>query len=241
MRRILIIAALSLVACSRGPGAGSGAPASSAAAAVSSTQSASSAAPSAKLARIFTADMIGANVAYLETITGPAFRNDGDEATYKVDGCEVIVGETKGKIDNLGVIGLSPHCSFDIAQYFAGGYAHPVPSLPTFSDIKVGLGGDYAADCYMLCGNAAAPLVSLAYQGNHADNFNQLVASVDIGDGPPGDAYADWGAKLAAKYGQDAVVRQAFADNLADVAARDFGPIHPTTIRVGQKLIPVPG
>ncbi len=35
-------------------------------------------APSAKLAQIFTADILGsANVAHLETITGPAFRTDG--------------------------------------------------------------------------------------------------------------------------------------------------------------------
>src|SRR6202030_3702559 len=89
-------------------------------------------APNAKLAQIFTPDVLGSNVAFLETITGPAFRTDGAELTYKVGGCTVIVGATAGKIDNIGIDGYGPACSFPIAQYFAGGYDHPVPQLPTF-------------------------------------------------------------------------------------------------------------
>jgi hypothetical protein len=150
----------------------------------------------------------------------------------------VIVGTEKGTIANIGVDGLSPHCSFPISQYFAGGYDHPVPPLPTFGDIKNGLGGHYAADCLMLCGNAAAPVVSLTYSGSHADNFNGLYAAIPITEGPALSAYEDWGARLSAKYGKDYVVNGQYegGDNLDDVASKDFANVRPSVVRVGQDL-----
>lgn len=191
-----------------------------------------------KLAKIFTPDILGANVAYLETITGPAFRTEGADRTYKVSDCQVVVGVAKGKIVNIGIDGMSPHCAFPIAQYFAQGYDHPVPALPTFADIKQGLGGHFDADCLSLCGNAAAPLVTLTYEGSHADNFNGLYAAIPITGGTALDAYQDWGAKLAAKYGQDYVTGGKFhsGDALDDVAAKDFAHVYPQIIRVGQDL-----
>lgn len=243
MKPIALIALLGLAACSRSAGgASSTAPANvSGAFPISTAPAAASAAPSAKLAQVFTADMLGANLAYLETITGPAFKTEGDDRVYKLDGCTVVVGSTKGRIDNLGIIDVSPRCSFNIAQYFAGGYAHPVPSFPTFGDIKLGLGGDFSADCLVDCGNAAEPVVQLGYEGSHADNFNELIAEASPDGGPMLDAYMDWSQKLVAKYGEQAVVDNHFDDNLDAVASKDFGPIHPTTIRVGQNLIAVPG
>ena len=190
------------------------------------------------LAKIFTPDILGANVAYLETITGPAFRTEGSDRIYKVGDCEVIVGAAKGRIVNIGIDGVSPRCAFPIAQYFAQGYDHPVPALPNFADIKQGLGGQFSADCLTLCGNAADPVVSLSYQGSHADNFNDLYAAVPITGGTALDAYSDWGAKLTAKYGQDYVVDGKYktGDALDDVAAKDFARVYPTIIRVGQAL-----
>jgi hypothetical protein len=208
---------------------------------VAASSKGASDAPSAKLAQVFTADMLGANLAYLETITGPAFKTDGDNRTYKVDGCTVIVGSSKGKVDNLGIDGYGGRCSFDIAQYFAGGYDHPVPPQPTFGDVKIGLGGAYAADCYRLCGNAAAPVVSLSYEGSHADNFNDLIASVPVVADPVLNAYTAWGDALVGKYGEDAVDRNAVPDTLDAFAAKAFAPLRPTTIRVGQNLIALPG
>jgi hypothetical protein len=231
--RIALICVCALAACSKAP--------TNTTVASSSSPTAASAAPSAKFAQIFTADMLGANVAYLETITGPAFRTDGDTRTYKVDGCTVLVGATNGRINNLGIDGYGGRCSFNIAQYFAGGYDHPTPSQPTFGDIKVGLGGDYAADCYRLCGNAAAPVVTLSYEGSHADNFDELVASVPVVSDPVANAYSVWGDALVAKYGEDAVERNQVPDALDAVAAKAFAPLRPTTIRVGLYLIPTPG
>lgn len=241
MRSAWLLALIALAACSKGGGqnaANSAAAVPTNAPPVNAIAVADDAATSRTLARIFTPDILGANVAYLETITGPAFRTEGSDRIYKVGDCEVVVGAAKGKIANVGIDDVGPRCAFPIAQYFAGGYDHPVPALPTFGDIQQGLGGHYSADCLSLCGNAADPVVSLSYEGSHADNFNGLYAAIPITGGPALDAYLDWGAKLTAKYGQDYVVNGKYktGDALDDVAAKDFAPIRPTVIRVGQDL-----
>ena len=239
---LAVLALVSVAACNRRPATNAAAPANATAAATNAANAAAAAAPAApnpKLAQIFTPDVIGSNVAFLETITGPAFRTDGPLLTYKVGGCTVLVGQTNGKIDNIGIDGYGGACSFPIAQYFAGGYDHPVPQLPTFGDISKGFGGTFAADCLKLCGNAADPVVSLNYQGSHADNFNNLYAAVTIGaDGPALNAYGDWGDKLVAKHGEAYVANGEYAsdDSLQDVAAADFAKVPPTIIRVGQNL-----
>jgi hypothetical protein len=240
LRRSMLLGAalLALAACNAG-GGNNTAPANSATNAAAANTIVPPPAPSGKLAQIFTTDILGANVAYLETITGPAFSTNGSDRLYKFGGCEVIVGASSdGKIDNIGIQGYSPQCSFPIAQYFAGGYPYPVPNNPTFGDIKRGFGGTYGADCLTSCGNAANPVVYLSYQGSHADNYNDLVAEVEVAADPVVTAYTDWGNKLIAKYGQDYVVNGQFntGDNLDSVATADFAPIHPTTIRVGQNL-----
>jgi hypothetical protein len=235
-----------LAACSRPGGANNAAPANVAAVptnappvnAIAADDLAAAQARNAKFAKIFTPDILGANVAYLETITGPAFRTEGSDRTYKVGDCEVIVGVAKGKIANIGVDGISPRCAFPIAQYFAQGYDKPMPALPTFGDIKQGLGGHFDADCLSLCGNATAPVVSVSYEGSHADNFNSLYAATPITGGAALDAYEDWSAKLIAKHGQDYVVNGGYktGDSLDDVAAKDFAHVYPTIVRVGQDL-----
>ncbi len=187
-----------LTACARSGGGNAAAPANVAAVPtnsppVNAIAAADYAAQFPKLVKIFTPDILGANVAYLETLTGPAFRTEGADRIYKVEDCEIIVGAAKGKIANIGIDGVSPRCSFPIAQYFAEGYDHPVPPLPTFGDIKEGLGGHYGATCLTLCGNAAAPVVWLSYEGSHADNFNGLYAAIPITGGPALDAYAGLG------------------------------------------------
>lgn len=235
MRLIWLAAAgLALAGCSKP------APATHAAAinTVAPTNAAAPAPPNPKLAQIFTPDVLGSNVAFLETITGPAFRTEGSDRTYKVGGCTVIVGATAGKIDNIGIDGYGGACSFPIAQYFAGGYDPPVPQQPTFGDIAKGMGGVFSSDCLKLCGNAADPVVSITHQGSHADNFNNLYASVPVVDDAVVNAWQAWSDRLSAKY-SDAVMEEGTAkmdDTAQDVAAQAFAKIRPTVIRVGSKL-----
>ena len=113
-----------------------------------------------------------------------------------------------------------------------------MPQLPTFGDIRQGFGGDFDADCLKLCGNAADPVVSLTYQGSHADNFNNLYAAVTSATARNSAAYEDWAGKLGAKYGRDYLVNGKYhtGDSMDDVAAKDFAGVHPDVIRVGQAL-----
>jgi len=235
---LLGLAAIALAACNRTPPANN-AVAANAVAATNAAAAAAPAAPNPKLAQIFTPDVLGSNVAFLETITGPAFRTDGPLLTYKVGGCTVLVGASNGKIDNVGIDGYGPACSFPIAQYFAGGYQYPVPQLPTFGDISKGFGGAFAADCLKLCGNAADPVVSLNYQGSHADNFNNLYAAISIADDASLNAYQTWANALGARYSDD-VLEQGTTnmggDTAQDAAAQAFGALRPTVIRVGSNL-----
>ena len=237
MRSIWLLALAALAACNRSPPANTAA-AANVAAPTNTAATPAPTAPNPKLAQIFTPDVLGSNVAFLETITGPAFRTEGSDRTYKVGGCTVIVGATAGKIDNIGIDGYGGACSFPIAQYFAGGYDPPAPLQPTFGDIAKGMGGVYATDCLKLCGNAADPVVSLTHQGSHADNFNNLYASVPVVDDAVVTAWQAWSDRLGAKY-SDAVMEEGTAkmgDTLQDVATQNFAKIRPTVIRVGDKL-----
>ena len=235
MTRAAVLALLALAACAK-PAAQTNAPVLANTAA--NTAPAAALAPEPKLAKIFTPDILGANVAWLETLTGPAFSSSGADRTYKVGACQVIVGVAKGKIANIGLVGVSPTCNFPIAQYFAGGYDHPVPPIPTFGDIQTGLGGAYASDCLALCGSAADPVVTLTYQGSHADNFNTLYAEVSVVDDPVVAAWQDWSTHLAAKTGQAKLEggTDGLDDTMQAVAIKDFAAIRPTTVRVGEDL-----
>ena len=234
---LLVLAPIALMACNRVAPANNAVAANTTA--TTNAAAAAPAAPSPKLAQIFTPDVLGSNVAFLETITGPAFRTDGPLLTYKVGGCTVLVGATNGKIDNIGIDGYGPACSFPIAQYFAGGYQYPVPQLPTFGDISKGFGGTFAADCLKLCGNAADPVVSLNYQGSHADNYNNLYAAISISDDPSLNAYQAWANALGARYSDDVLEQGTTTmggDTAQDTAAQAFGTLRPTVIRVGSNL-----
>jgi len=248
MRSVTVVSAvttalaLALSACGQTAPAGNAAIANNAAPASNAAQAAPPAvAQSPKLAKIFTADILGANVTYLETITGPAFTTDGPTRTYKVDGCTVIAGIGHGKIDNIGIGNYGGACVFGVAQYFATSEAPPVSNDPSFGDLQKAFGdGRYSADCYATCGNAAAPVVTFHYQGVHADNFNDLVAQVSVTADPVVAAYLDWTAQLTAKYGQDAAAAGKFpnGDTMQAVAGKDFTALRPTTVRVGQNITP---
>jgi len=239
MRGWLLSVVAALAGCSKPAAPTNTAAVANAVAPAANVARAPAAAPSQKLAKIFTADILGANIAYLETITGPAFRTEGKLRTYKVDDCTVLVGSGDGvKIDNIGVDDYGPHCSFPIAQYFASGSAPSTPDIPTFGQLRQSLDGRFTASCLHLCGNAADPTVMWRHQGSHADNFNDLLAEVPVREDPVLDAYEDWANKLIAKYGEDYVERRRYdqGDNLDDVVAHDFANIRPTRIRVGSNL-----
>ena len=192
-----------------------------------------------KLNRIFVGDMIDANVAYLETITGPAFKEEADYSIYLVDGCRVLVGKAAGKIENLGMEGLSPKCHFDLGSFMSSS-DHPFPKEHvTFADIGGYWSGRYDADCLSGCGNAADPVIYLRAGGSHADDYSEVVASIPLATVPVIDAADEWKAAIAAKHGEDTLAygtRCLKDDDETEVAAKAFGAMHPETIRVGHDI-----
>src|SRR5215469_17388441 len=96
------LAVLALLAACSKPAPQSNAAPAAANAATNAAAVAPPASANPKLAQIFTPDVLGSNVAYLETITGPAFKTEGSDRLYKVGTCEVIVGAAKGKVANIG-------------------------------------------------------------------------------------------------------------------------------------------
>ena len=206
--------------------------------------------PAHRLDRIFSPDVIGENVRYLESITGPPLTSEKYTTlvdvtnTYKIDGCNVIVGIKDAAVENIGIDNYSTLCQFDIGQYFGQDMVgekavERVVPFPTFGQLDQGLGGDYTADCLSICGNAADPTVSLEYEGSHADNWNQMIATVALVNGDSLTASEEWAAKLDQRYGKgysDSLDPK--KDNLNDVAAAAFRAVRPTSIRVGLYLIP---
>ena len=235
MKRALLLLLITLAACSKVRHAGP----ENAAGNVATAPVTAAPPAKPKLAQIFTQEIIGANPRYLETITGPAFKTEGSDSTYKVDGCTVIVGVSHGKIANVGIVGYGGGCSFDVGSYFAQGYPTPIPRVPTFADLANDYGGRFTSTCLADCGNAADPEVSLEYDGSHADDFHQLLATITVADEPVLTAWRKWGDALKARSGQDYMNKQKYncGDNLADIAHAGFGPLKPTTSRVGLNLI----
>ena len=212
----------------------------------SAAASATSPAPKqeSKLDKIFSADAIGENVTYLEGLTGPDFSTSDlggsggrseKENTYKVDGCKIVVGVTGGRVDNIGIDNYSKKCSFDIGKFFSLSGDHERASrMSDLTELSQRLGGSFFPSCLALCGNAVEPSVYVLYDGTHADNFNQLMASADIISGDPHDV---WSKELAKKYGEDYLAQPDPAkDNLSDLAAKLYNGVHPTSVRVGFKL-----
>jgi hypothetical protein len=93
-----------------------------------------------KLERVFDPEMLGADVAYFEQVTGPA-RNTYRDGTkiYKIGDCEVTAAITGGSITSLGM-GLSPQCTFDLNKFLSNSSDQfPFPHTMTF--------GKFNPDC----------------------------------------------------------------------------------------------
>lgn len=126
-----------------------------------------------RLVKIFTPDMLDADLAYLETITGVAKSTDnyGHFKTYDVDGCTVEVSYSGKQITSLGLT-LSKSCQINPSK-FVNTTVQSTKNL-TFGALDKSLGNtlQYQAVCLGICGNAiGTDTVSAIYSGSHAENF----------------------------------------------------------------------
>lgn len=156
----------------------------------------SSAFSSENLNKIFDPEMIGANLAYLEKITGPArntynHREKVKTNIYKIDDCEVTADISDEKIDALGIEKLSSKCTFNLKSFLPNLDHQKLPPLydMTFGQFDTITGNvKYTAGCLMDCGNLADPVVYGNWEGSHADLFFELQLTGPGGGGEWTDA-----------------------------------------------------
>lgn len=133
-----------------------------------------------KLSRVFNPEMISADLAYLEQVTGPARNSYGKTKIYKVDGCEITTTVADGSVRSLR-IELSHSCTFNLNNYIPNFHGRlPAPHVMTFGQFNSISGGkgQFTADCLSMCGNAADPVIYEHWQGSRADSGIEILLEV---------------------------------------------------------------
>ncbi|MDA3057147.1 hypothetical protein OFN97_05765 [Campylobacter sp. VBCF_05 NA6] len=128
---------------------------------------------------IFTYDMLGVNIKYLEQFTGIAkkiYDYDGKKIReYQVNNCILSAYVSNNVVRSLE-LNLSDQCTFNInniSSVFGNMFAHEL----TFGKIFNKIGEDsviFATDCFGTCGNLAEPLNYIYYESPRSDNNLQM-------------------------------------------------------------------
>lgn len=198
------------------------------------------AAPS-KLEQIFTADMIDADVSYLEQFSGPARNSDEfmKTKTYKVNGCIVTAHlDSNEKTVQALTLKTSEKCTFDVNAFFKN-TNKPIPSANkiTFGafDDSVG-GGKFFSDCLTGCGNAYDPSVYELVNGSHADNYIDIMIGVIQSTDAGLDASSKWSDIMKQQEGDEWVISNKFncTDKYDDVARAAFKNVKIDSISIGH-------
>jgi hypothetical protein len=195
-------------------------------------------APSSKLQMVFDPDTLGAQVAYLEKMIGPAWKVWGPERIYKVDGCVVAVTVKDSAVRSLH-LPISPKCQFDINPFYSRRPEFPNLVGMTFGDFdKRGGSGFFSASCLSMCGNAVDPVVQEYLQGSHAGNWIDVILEVGLVGRVALDASTAWESMMQRSVGENYVLDTKFnCDHKFDQAAHKlFSEVPITGITVGFNL-----
>lgn len=95
------------------------------------------------LSQIFDPDMLGAQVGYLERVTGlSAWRVDGATRSYRVGKCVVTISADQGNsIEWLRLAPVNRDCSFNLAPFLKANSKFDVGNA-TFAEFEATLGAD---------------------------------------------------------------------------------------------------
>lgn len=152
-----------------------------------------------KIEQVFSYDMIGADLPYLESFIGIAKRTDTHFKTkhYLVDGCELAVGYEGNSITTMAV-STGGKCNFTIDDI-------PMGSPINTNQVVFGMTGpvDYYADCLYLCGNAYEPSIYEHYQGPRVEGFREVLLGSSI---VPYEVSRQWVDTMIAKEGESWVM-----------------------------------
>lgn len=194
-----------------------------------------------KLEQVMDPEMLSADLAYFERITGPARNTQGDQKTYKVDSCEVTATVGGGVVSTLRMT-LSDKCSFNLNKFLHNAN----PALPkknlTFGQFDKSMSGDgvYLSDCLSMCGNAYDPSVYQYWEGSHADGFINVLLEVVLVDDKAINAADQWKDAMVAAKGDDWVMEGKFncePNAFNETAHAAFERIRVSAVTIGSELV----
>src|SRR5215469_15900364 len=168
-----------------------------------------------KLSQVFTSDMLGAQIAYLEHLVGPAMRvipmQNAEYRRYKVDGCnvEARIASGAGGPPSVGALSLdlSPRCKIDLKDF----HLEPLSTRGlTISKLPGWKSLGFESSCISLCGSAADPTVEFIQKSSHATNWIGIVYTITIAEEPALKASEDLRDLMQAREGEDYVIDTKF-------------------------------
>ena len=195
-----------------------------------------------KLSRIFRPEMLNAQIAYLETITGPALHvgdsfNSVVERDYRVDGCR-LKAYTKGKMAIGYSLDLSSNCSFDLGAFLGNGYSWTDGlTIGKFVDGAYGEDMRAQSSCINSCGNSVDESVDFTFEGPHSANYLSIVFTVVLVTNQSIDAEQRWETLMRKKEGDDYVLNTRFncSKKFDGMAIRAFYKVPVTQITMGYE------
>lgn len=198
------------------------------------------AAPSV-MAELFSHDVLGMNLAYVEKLAGPAIRSQMHYHHFKVEGCEfVLKTDDKDKAVVDMEIEITPTCNLPL-EPLLGSFADDTPRLHdlNFTNLQETLGGAFYADCLTMCGNAYDPSVYMHAEGPRALNFVEFQLRVKLVDDAAIEASNLWEEAMKAGESEDYVIDTRFncePYKYREVAAKAFAKVKPHSLRFGSGL-----
>ena len=189
-------------------------------------------ASSARLEKLFSPQTIGAPLSSVAAGLGKPIDVLGNERTYSVDGCKVLIAQLNGKVQTVAM-DVSNKCNVSLAPIMRT--IKPLHQA-TFGDFEARLDyGKFAATCLKLCGNVSNPLVYQTWSLDGVESPMEFRASVKLVADDAVDMSQEWGATIAKERGMDYVIDNEFnCDERYDPQARLlFKDIKITRIELG--------
>lgn len=189
------------------------------------------------LDEIFTSDMLGSTVGYLEKFTGvPKVIND-DVNEYRIGPCSILAYKANGHINSLQLLEVSKQCTFDLGKMMGpdGTYVHQL----TYGKVAHIFGkGHFTANCLGICGNAYDPSIYMTISGGYIVNYKDIQLETLLSDDEALKASIDWENHMVEQEGNDYVSSLEFnkTDKYDDVAFEYFKNVPITSIRIGYHI-----
>lgn len=188
---------------------------------------------SSTLNKIFSYDIIDADLSYLESIIGIAKRTYDHEKEYSVNGCEVTVKyNTEKRITSMGLV-ISSKCNFNLNNFIQLNNQKYFP----VNQLKFGqLNGEYYATCLSgICGNAADPVAYELYHGPRSQNFIEILITTDFS----GNGNDIWSKAVIQNEGKEAYDNDDYNCNpqrYKSIAKKSLSELKATNIVIGYNL-----